>query len=115
MYLESDVLQRNHVELVAHILFGQIVRFNDCFTHARVTHARCSFPHAFWRTLSPSFKPTGGFTIKSSPPFNPSSIRTLAPLATPVFTARRTALPSSTTNTAPSRTAADGASTTGFA
>src|ERR1035441_5102989 len=103
---EAHVLQRDHVELVAHVLFGQVAGFNDDFAHNVAV---------FWRTASPFFKPGGGLVIKSSPPTSPCSTRTPRVLVAPVFTARRRALPSSSTKTEPSRRAPAGTITTGLA
>src|ERR1017187_4275962 len=104
--LKAHVLQRDHVELVAPVLLGQVAGFNDDFAHNVA---------AFWRTASPFFKPGGGLVIKSSPPTSPCSTRTPWVLVAPVFTARRRALPSSSTNTEPSRRAPAGTITTGLA
>ena len=53
--LQAHVLQRDHVELVAHVFLGQVAGFNDDFAHE---------VDAFWRTLSPSFRSAGGLRIK---------------------------------------------------
>src|ERR1017187_858985 len=103
---QVHILQGDHVELVADKFLGQLSRLNDGFAH-RV--------HALVRTLSPSFRPAGGVTMRSSPPLRPSSMRIPWPLVAPVFTARRTALPSNNTKTAPSFTAEAGTITTGLA
>src|ERR1019366_2524718 len=103
---EAHVLQRGHMELVAHVLLGQVAGFNDDFAHNVA---------AFWRTASPFFKPGGGLVIRSSPPTSPCSTRTPWVLVAPVFTARRRALPSSSTKTEPSRSAPAGTITTGLA
>src|ERR1039458_5354980 len=85
-------------------------------THECVRHVgRQDLAHAFRRTFSPSLRPAGGLAIRSSPPIRPCSIRTPPLEAAPTFTGRRTALPSSSTKTALSRTAAAGTITTGLA
>src|SRR5262249_27449311 len=101
--IDADILERDYMERVAHKLLGQVACFDN------------GIAHVFWRPLSPSLRPDGGFTIRSSPPINPWSIRTPCALAGPVLTVRRTALPSRITNTAPSRTADAGTITTRFA
>src|ERR1019366_3085490 len=103
---QAHVLQRDYVELVAHVLLSQVAGFNDDFAHNVA---------AFWRTASPSFNPGGGLVIRSSPPTSPCSTRTPCVLVAPVFTARRKALPSNSTKTEPSRRAAAGTMTTGRA
>src|SRR5262245_17308989 len=101
--LQAHACQGNHVEFVADEFLGEILGFDNHFTHD------------FWRTLSPSLSPAGGLTIRSSPPLSPASMRTPFPVLGPAFTVRRTALPSNTTNTAPSLTAVAGTMTTGLA
>src|SRR4051812_17410487 len=104
MDLQGDLVQREDVKLIADKFLGQLIGGDDGFTHVQT----------FWRTLSPSFKPAGGLTMISSPPIKPCSTRTVAPLTAPVLTTRRTALPSSSTNTAPSLMAEDGTIRTGL-
>src|SRR5262245_65893540 len=62
----------------------------------------------FGRTFCPSFKSTGGLTIKSSPPVSPFEIVTPCCDFPDTCTWRRTALPSTTMKTAPSRTVEEG-------
>src|SRR5580698_10461323 len=96
------VFERHDVKFVADELFGQVTCLDYWFAH-------------FCLTLSASFKSAGGFTIKSSPPFRPSSMCTPCGVVAPVFTVRFTARPLATTNTEPLRTADIGITIDGFA
>src|SRR5215510_5822612 len=136
---QFNVFQSDDMKIIADEFLGKQLGFDHCFGHdfysslkkmfrhsaARVSkrrligrplaYARGIGTYDFGRTFCPSFKSAGGLTIKSSPPINPFEIAAPCCDVPDTCTWRRTALPSTTMKTAPSRTAEAGIVINGFA